>query len=232
MPFEPREAGPRGVAASRLPWLMAAALGVAIGILLILGWHELFDLLRRHTSAQAELAVCIGVFAGLFVSRMDVHSVERRRGGRLERLYLEVAGTTVAQVPGYTHYLPCAFLQEDLATANLTARLRGAREKDLLDDARPGLLFVGPAGLRFEPRGRAPARPPIEMGPVRQVTAVPLALPQPRVARLAGIRPQFALHLRWPSGQAIFAVPAIGDTVPRLHACLDTLRWGPVRAGR
>jgi hypothetical protein len=37
---------------------------------------------------------------------------------------------------------------------------------------------------------------------------------------------EFAMLMEWPSGQALFAVPSIGDTLPRLHDCLDTLRWG------
>jgi hypothetical protein len=38
--------------------------------------------------------------------------------------------------------------------------------------------------------------------------------------------PEFAMLMEWPEGQALFAVPSIGDTLPRLHDCLDTLRWG------
>ena len=86
---------------------------------------------------------------------------------------------------------------------------------------RPSILSsVRPPRPRFE----APSCV-VELGPVRQVTAVSVALPQGHFARLARIRPRYAMLLRWPTGQALLAIPAIGDTLPKLHRCLDDLRW-------
>ena len=60
---------------------------------------------------------------------------------------------------------------------------------------------------------------------MRQVTAVSIAMPRSHFARLARIRPRYAMLLRWPRGQALLAIPAIGDTLPKLHRCLDDIRW-------
>ena len=106
----------------------------------------------------------------------------------------------------------------------------------------PGVLYAGPAGIRFQPRNvEAPlesdlergggGRGGFEIGPVRMVSATPVALAQRLIARLTQRMPPYALLVRWPNGQALFAVPSIGDTLPRLHKCLDTLRWDNPTAG-
>jgi hypothetical protein len=79
----------------------------------------------------------------------------------------------------------------------------------------------------LRPRKSRPARQisRLDLGQIRQVTAVSIAMPQGHFARLARIRPRYAMLLRWPTGQALLAIPAIGDTLPKLHRCLDDLRW-------
>jgi hypothetical protein len=259
-PFEPREAGPRGASATRVPWfIVGVALGVALMAFLLMNWREVIDLLRRHTVLQAELAVCGGTLTGLILSRMDAGPVMQKRLALLDALYDRAAAYPVRVEAGYTHYLPCVLLMAGEATANLTTAIHTGSEAAVLKSAASSILYVGPKGVRLRtiesgtgasrpggtqgmggtawrwasilplaPRQRPGFAPPswtIDLGPVRQVTAVSIALPQSHFARLARIRPRYAMLLRWPAGQALTAIPAIGDTLPKLHHCLDELRW-------
>jgi hypothetical protein len=58
------------------------------------------------------------------------------------------------------------------------------------------------------------------------VTATAIGIAPAGIAADPNEAHEFAMLMEWPSGQALFAVPSIGDTLPRLHDCLDTLRWG------
>jgi hypothetical protein len=97
---------------------------------------------------------------------------------------------------------------------------RGTAAADSRPSRRTSILSL----LRRAPRFGPPSCV-VDLGSVRQVTAVSVALPQGHFARLARIRPRHAMLLRWPTGQALMAIPAIGDTLPKLHRCLDDLRW-------
>jgi hypothetical protein len=258
-PFEPGEAGPRGATAAKVPWLsIVVALSVVLAGLVLMNWREVADTLRRHTVLQAELAVCGGTLVGLFLSRMEVGPLTRKRLATLDQLYEGAAVSPVFLQSGYTHYLPCVLLLQDNDTADLTAVVRSRSEAALLKDAVGGILYVGPAGVvlrttggdageptrraktdwfaalrRLSPftssgsrRARQCSPDRIEMGSVRQVTAASIALPQGQLARVARASARHAMYLRWPTGQAILAIPAIADTLPRLHRCFDELRWG------
>jgi hypothetical protein len=227
-PFEPRDAGPRGATATRLPWWsIGIVCTLLVGAAVLANWREVADTLRRHTLLQAELAVCGGTIAGLLISRVDVGPVMRRRLAALEKLY-ELAATQHSRIePGYTHYLPCVLLLEADAAANLGAQMRSQSEAALLKRPVGSILYVGPAGVML--RTTHPNEIRVEMGSARQVTAASIALPRSQFARAARIRPRHAMSVRWATGQAILAVPAIGDTLPRLHHCLDETRWGQKR---
>jgi hypothetical protein len=253
-PLEPREAGPRGAAVMRFPWfVVVVAVSIALGLVLLMNWREVIATLHRHTVLQAELAICAGTLAGLYLSRMEVSPVTRRRIAALDALYERAASAPVHLGQGYTHYLPCVVLMTDLPGTNLVAELRSRSEGAVLKAASGGVLYIGPKGVLlwspddrvmgsdlglftattpskgrslFPSRSRPVAiRPTMDLGPVRQVTAESIAFPQGQFARVARIQPKYAMHIRWPTGQALVAVPSIADTLPRLHRCLDELRW-------
>ena len=253
-PLEPREAGPRGAAATRLTWFaVVVAVSIALGLFLLMNWREVIATLHRHSVLQAELAICAGTLAGLYLSRIETSPFTKRRIAALDALYERAASTSVHLGQGYTHYLPCVVLMIDQPSTNLVAEIRSRSEGAVLKAASSGVLYVGPKGVllwspdettgpsdgkrnairasflrppAFRPRSQTLARrPTVDLGPVRQVTAVSIALPQGQFARFARVEPKHAMQLRWPTGQALIAVPSIGDTLPRLHRCLDEIRW-------
>ena len=222
-PFEPRDAGPREATAARFPWLVVAiTVSIALVALVLMNWREVVATLHRHTVLQAELAICAGTMAGLFLSRVDATPIVRKRLAILDALYERAAAYPVHVEPGYTHYLPCVMLMQDEPSADLLARVRSWSDGPVVKSASGCILYVGPKGVSMR---RTESETTIELGPVRQVTATSVALPQSQLARVARVRPRYAMLLRWPTGQAILAIPAIGDTLPRLHRCLDDLRW-------
>jgi hypothetical protein len=242
-PIEPREAGPRAATASRLPFALAVTIGVALVALVLLNWREVVATFHRHTVLQAELAICAGTIAGLLLSRVDATPLIRRRLAMLDALYERAASAPVCVEPGYTHYLPCVLLMQEEPSVNLLARVGSWSDGPVVKGAAGCILYVGPRGvlMRTQDAGRATGgtttsgvalfgsgfagAAPTDLGPVRQVTAVSIALPQSQLARVARMRPRHAMLLRWPTGQALLAIPSIGDTLPRLHRCLDDLRW-------
>jgi hypothetical protein len=233
-PIEPREAQTgggtgEGAAGSSVPWgVVAIALGMAVGCALLVDWRDLADSLSRHTLLQAELALCAGAIPGFLLTRIDRRE-SPRRASILDDLVARGALIPVPPAPGYTHYLPCSLLARDARAATWTADRSDARGRDGRNPVTPGVLYAGPAGIRFQPQTApvaAAADSAFEIGPVRMVSATPVALARRRMARLAHRLPHYAMLVRWPAGQALFAVPSIGDTLPRLHDCLDALRWG------
>jgi len=214
------------------------ALGVALAVLILTHGREIADLLRRHALLQAELVVCGGTLGGLLVSRMDVGPFMQKRLAMLDKLYESAARSRVRVESGYTHYLPCVLLVQADATADLMAYLGSTSEAAVLREAIGGVLYVGPAGIRLrmlgsstrDQRGGRAATDggpvDIDMGGARQVTAASIALPKGKLARVTRSRRRCAMLVRWPTGQAIMAIPSIGDTLPRLQRCLDQIRWG------
>ena len=85
-------------------------------------------MLHRHTVLQAELAICAGTLAGLYLSRMEVSPITRRRIAALDASYEDAAAAPV-HWHGYTHYLPCVVLMTDLpGTDSRPSSGRGPRE--------------------------------------------------------------------------------------------------------
>jgi hypothetical protein len=239
-PIEPREAQTGGrtgegegkggsATGGTVPWgVVAIALGMAVGCALLMDWRGLADSLSRHALLQAELALCAGAIPGFLLTRINRRQ-SPRQPSTLDDLVARGALIPAPPAPGYTHYLPCSLLARDATAASWTAGRHEARGRDGRSAVTPGVLYAGPAGIRFQPQtapAAAAADSAFEIGPVRMVSATPVALAQRRVARLAHRMPPYAMLVCWPAGQALFAVPSIGDTLPRLHDCLDLLRWG------
>jgi hypothetical protein len=237
-PIEPREAQTggstgedegRSATGGSVPWrAVAIALGLAVGCALLMDWRDLADSLSRHALLQAELALCAGAIPGFLLTRIN-RRPSPRRASTLDDLVARGALIPAPPAPGYTHYLPCSLLARNATAAVWTVGHNGARAGDGRTAVTPGVLYAGPAGIRFQPQAApaaAAADSAFEIGPVRMVSATPVPLARRRIARLAHRMPPYAMLVRWPAGQALFAVPSIGDTLPRLHDCLDLLRWG------
>jgi hypothetical protein len=239
-PIEPREAqtggrtgegGRRGESATggSVPWgAVAIAVGLAVGCALLMNWRDLADSLSRHALLQAELALCAGAIPGFLLTRIN-RRPSPRRASTLDDLVARGVLIPAAPAPGYTHYLPCSLLARDATADVWTAGRPEARGRSRRNPVTPGVLYAGPAGIRFQPQAAPMAEATdsaFEIGPVRVVSATPVALACRRVTRFAHRMPPYAMLVRWPTGQALFAVPSIGDTLPRLHDCLDLLRWG------
>jgi hypothetical protein len=241
-PIEPRETVPERAAATKLTWGMATiAICAAACVALLLNWHDVADSLRRHTLLQAEIAICLGALPGFLLSRSRPRR-PGRRSSTVDRLHAVATPIPRPPAPGYTHYLACTLLAHDAddtgeVIAESISRTGGGRTR-----VSPGMLFLGPAGITFAPAEterdatRAcewdPPSEAFEIGPTRMVRAVPVAIATGRLPRFGFRLPPHAMLVCWPAGRALFAVPAIGDTLPRLHECLDTLRWGTPSTGR
>jgi hypothetical protein len=212
----------------------AIAVGLAIAALvaLVLNWRVVMDTLHAYPLLRAELAICGGALPGFLASQADFSAWrDQRNRSRLDRLLASTATVPVPPAPGYTHYLPCALLGNgNLATSQPT------RGPALTSGAWAGVLYVGPAGLQFRTSpvesktvgAGSLASPParFDINPAREVMATAVVLSHPLLGRSTLMEPRYAMLLRWPTGQALFGVPSIGDTLPRLHSCLDTIRWG------
>lgn len=215
----------------RIPWV-GVGIGVALIVAASLNWHLIMQTLHAHPLLRAELAICGGALPGFLASQMDVAAWRRRRPTKLDQLLAAASAEPLSPTPGYTHYLPCVLF----GSANLVVGqpLRGPA---LTTDAWAGVLYVGPSGLQFRSctsnagrEGTSPgllAAPPssFEIGPVRAVVARPVTLSHPVLGRSTGTEPRYVLEVLWPTGHALFGVPSIGDTLPRLYRCLDALRW-------
>jgi hypothetical protein len=223
-PFEPREPSRSGgVAATRVPWLIAAVgLGAVIGVGCLVDWRAWMAALQHHTLLEAEIAIIVGALPGYLLSQATPVRRHNKQPTGLDRMYAGPA-TTPPPLPGYTHYLPCALLARDGGAARI-----GDAAPDPGRDVAPGVMYVGPSGIRFEPRAgvAGSARAGFDIGPVRMVKAHPVELARRGLSRVT-TPARYAMLMQWPGGRALFAVPSIGDTLPRLHDCLDTLRFGP-----
>jgi hypothetical protein len=246
-PIKSREPITQVVAVSKLTWcIIAIALGVAIGGAAVVDWRLVMETLARHPLFGAEVAIFAGAVPGYMLSRR--RPVRRSRTRSLDRYYRTLVTADPPPAAGYTHYLPCTLLGRgpiDATRAVPSATLRQS-------PAISGILYAGPDGICFransvlhpspataapalagngaalvEGNGR-PGDPPVgfEIGPVRMVTAAAVEIAAVGLSADQSEPPEFAMLMEWPEGQALFAVPSIGDTLPRLHDCLDTLRWG------
>jgi hypothetical protein len=235
-PFEPREPSrPVGAVATRLPWVIAAVgLGAVIGgIGILFDWRDWVVALQRHALLEAEIAIAVGALPGYLLSQAKFPRRRDRRPTGLERT--DASSVTVSPAPGYTHYLPCALLARDTGDARTAA----SSTPELRRDVVTGIMYVGPSGIRFQP-GCVPvpdaasaaaaaadhAALSIDIGPVRMVSAHPVKLARRGLARVT-TPVHYAMLMQWPGGRALFSVPWIGDTLPKLHDCLDNLRFGP-----
>jgi hypothetical protein len=103
-----------------------------------------------------------------------------------------------------------------------------------------GVLYVGAAGLRFQARAagaprrwwrkrrpavRAPKPPAVDIGPIREITLHVRSLPRTWLGRRITRRAPQVVIVRWPDHAIGLRVPTVDETVPRLQACLDALRY-------
>ncbi len=197
----------------------------------VLNWRVIMETLHTYPLLRAELAICGGALPGFLASQAKLGGLRRPRRTKLDQLLTAVG--PVPPAPGYTHYLPCALL----GNANI-ATSQPARGPALTSGAWAGVLYVGPAGLQFqasaakgaamgqEQLSKSLAVPPrFDIAPVRSVVATTVLMSHPTLGRSTLEEPRYALEVRWATGQALFGVPSIGDTVPGLYQCLDAIRW-------
>jgi hypothetical protein len=158
----------------------------------------------------AAFAIWGGALNGFLVSTLTVRG-RRKRQERLADALYDGDPRLVPGPPtrdGYTWRLPCS--------AIVSPRMTLA-----------GVLYLGTAGLRFQARAasgklRAPA---VDMGPVREITLQVLSLPRTWLGRRITRRAPKVVIIRWPHHAIGLRVPVADETVPRLQACLDTLRY-------
>jgi hypothetical protein len=241
-PIKSREPITQALAVSKVTWcFIAVALGVAIGGAAVVDWHTVAGTLGRHPLIEAEVAILAGAVPGFLLSRRK--PVRRSRTRSLDRYYRTLVTADPPPAAGYTHYLPCTLLGRGPIDASLPVPAATVRQNSSMS----GFIYAGPDGICFRPNlALHPSQPsaesitgPVEgnglssglpagfeIGPVRMVTATAVEIAPGGSSRDSNEPPEFAMLMEWPDGQALFAVPSIGDTLPRLHDCLDTLRWG------
>jgi hypothetical protein len=254
-PIKSREPITQALAVSKVTWcIIAVGLGVAIGGAAVVDWHTVISTLGRHPLFEAELAIFAGAVPGFMLSRRK--PVRRSRTRSLDRYYRTLVTADPPPAAGYTHYLPCTLLGRGPIDASLPVPAAAVRQNPsmsgILYAGPDGICFRPNSALHPSPSpaptpSQSSAGPSLagsgialvegnghssdlpvgfEIGPVRMVTATAVAIAPGGLSQDATEAPEFAMLMEWPGGQALFAVPAIGDTLPRLHDCLDTLRWG------
>jgi hypothetical protein len=232
---------------SKFTWcIIAIALGVAVGGAAVVDWRLVMETLGRHPLFGAEVAIFAGAVPGYMLSRRK--PVRRSRTRSLDRYYRTLVTADPPPAAGYTHYLPCTLLGRGQIDATQPVPPATLRQSPAIS----GILDAGPDGICFRPNsaphssdmsatpvftgngttsvegdGRSQGlSAAFEIGPVRMVTATAVAIAPGGLSADPNEPAEFAMLMEWPEGQALFAVPSIGDTLPRLHDCLDTLRWG------
>jgi hypothetical protein len=206
------------------PRYLFAVYSVGFGITwfaLNVDWMLHGDALANSALVAAAFAIWGGALNGLLVSQLTT----RRRRKRQERLADALYAGDPLLVPGppemagYEWRLPCS--------AIVAPRLTLA-----------GVLYVGAAGLRFQARAagappwwhrRRPAPtglpPAVDIGPVREITLTVRSLPRTWLGRRITRRAPRVVIVRWPDHAIGLRVPTVDETVPRLQACLDALRY-------
>ena len=245
-PINSREPITQGLVVSKFTWsLIAVALGAAVGGAALIDWRALLDVMGRHPLLQAEIAICAGALPGYLMSRRTT-PLRRARPRSLDRYYRTLVTADPPPAAGFTHYLPCALLGRGPIDSSQLLSPVDAGGGPVVS----GILYAGPDGICFRPSAGRTSSPvelsapststagttagttgettaeSFEIGPVRTVTATAIEIAHRGRSPDGHAAPEYAMLMEWPDGQALFAVPSIGDTLPRLHDCLDRLRWG------
>jgi hypothetical protein len=169
---------------------------------------------RNSALVAAAFAIWGGALNGFLVSTLTVRGRRKRQERLADALYDGDPG--LVPLPpnqdGYAWRLPCS--------AIVAPRITLA-----------GVLYVGTAGLRFQARAtrgtiKPPTKPPaVDIGPVREITLQVLSLPRTWLGRRITRRAPKVVIIRWPHHAIGLRVPVADETVPRLQACLDALRY-------
>jgi hypothetical protein len=187
-------------------------------------WTLRGDAWRSSALVAAAFAIWGGALNGFLVSTLTVRGRRKRQERLADALYDGDPGL-VPEPPdrdGYAWRLPCS--------AIVSPRITLA-----------GVLYVGKAGLRFQARaGKQRGRrqrttrimkpPAVDMGPVREITLQVLSLPRTWLGRRITRRAPKVVIIRWPHHAIGLRVPLADETVPRLQACLDALRYDSTAA--
>jgi hypothetical protein len=209
------------------PRYLFAVYGFGFGVtwfLLNVDWTLHGDAWRSSVLVAAAFAIWGGALNGLLVSRLTVRGRRKRQERLADALYNGDPRLVPAppERAGYEWRLPCS--------AMVAPRLTLA-----------GVLYVGTAGLRFQARAaqqaprlwwrrrqrRAPvSKPPaVDIGPIREITLTVRSLPRTWLGRRITRRAPQVVIIRWPDHAIGLRVPTVDETVPRLQACLDALRY-------
>lgn len=200
--------------------------GVGFGMtwfVLNVDWTLHGEAWRSNALVAAAFSIWGGAINGLLVSRFTVRGRRKRQEQLADALY-EGDPRLVPGPPeraGYEWRLPCS--------AIVSPRMTLA-----------GVLYVGAAGLRFQARAagaprrwwrkrrpavRAPKPPAVDIGPIREITLHVRSLPRTWLGRRITRRAPQVVIVRWPDHAIGLRVPTVDETVPRLQACLDALRY-------
>jgi hypothetical protein len=236
--------------------LIAIALGLAVGGAAVVDWRRIMELAGRHPLLGAEVAIFAGAIPGFLLSRRKPVRRSRTRSlDRYYRTLVTADPPPAAGYTHYlpctllgrgpidtSHPVPSAMVRQFPAISGiLYAGPDGIcfRPHAAAHPSPTISVSSGAAASASSPAHTGKgngfgdvALPQLELptgfeiGPVRMVSATAIAVAPAGLSADPHDAPEFAMVMEWPAGQALFAVPSIGDTLPRLHDCLDTLRWG------
>jgi hypothetical protein len=108
---------------------------------------------------------------------------------------------------GYRYRLPCGWMAASTRAVN-------------------GVLYLGPAGARFDPVRRAPKRfrQGVALGPARALWLSRAEVPLPLGARIFGAQSAPRIDIHDETGSAQFTVPITDATYARLSEALQSLK--------
>lgn len=108
---------------------------------------------------------------------------------------------------GYQYRLPCTWFPSNLRP-------------------RPGILYLGSHGLRFDPSVRLPrkGRDPLVITPLNNVDVDVVDVALPFMGRIWGHRALPRIRVRWNGNQAVFGLPAAGEIAERLREKVRALQ--------
>jgi hypothetical protein len=187
----------------RLPMLSGLMFGTGMGLVTLM--DELGD---RSIAGAVAYALVIGVLSGAFFGWLFPRLIGPMARRANDRWY--AGDPAVVQPPpdGYTDRLPCARLHPPPRVL-------------------PGVLYLGPRGMRFDPllRTPPPLRERLVMEPLRDVRLELVETPLPRWLWVLGRRTLPRIAVRWPGGEARFGVPDAPGVLRTLQDRIDAL-WG------